>query len=991
MPFLRKFLLFIWLICGCQLLAQQSVGEEFHADKGLPSNTVRTVCLDDAGTVYVGTASGIQISPSHLEKNNYITKIIGRSQVWSIVHFKDWLYVGTFDSGLYIFNKGSGSLYRRYSQKEIPGIRRIRILQNRILGIYDFGAFEIRSLNLYKIFDSPKIQNTRIAPVDIFTWKSKICIAHQTPEKHIFIWENSRDWKPAPSNFLPAEAMSPSQSHLVYLEAHDQLFIGHNDNGYFAIQKDNSFTHYHFNLNLPEQQLQVNDISSFDEGVYLGVGNQFNLNSGLIWTHTIANANAARSNSINSLSHTKGISRPKNALIQIPVSPNDFVHYPICVTNDKKNNGVWYGSIIDGAYFLKDYKYWVHSPTDFVGLSKTPSLLFTWSKTQLNVYSLMDQSWKSIPSIGCTKKIIELNNQIYVQTDRGIFIYHPKLHSFEKIFNGNSEYIFPLNGFVYWSIYFGKLSGYDPERKQIIDHAFKGVQSVVNVNSNGDFAIVLTSNQRVFYLKNENQTEIKGILTNNLNNLKIHFYGNQILVQESDKLTFYSINESKIGIKREHVVYLQKLSLEPINWISTNEQGLWIGINNTLIQLGVNKQFPSLSLISEYYLGNNKQNRISELKNVMQISEGFNYRKSGNFIEIHPLSNQNTLGHVSDWQTEYQGFKVFKEDILPSIREGQNFKLTFNSSDFIFHNDGYLLSILYTSKDSIQFYRLHNTSRDLWINDLEQGEYQLNLISTGKKMALPLIVIRRLLLNNIFWLLLILIVFMGIYIIYLSQQEKYSLQQRLIGLELATLKSNLNPHFIFNMMNLVQSMIVRSEQKRALKAISELAKINRLFLETSNKELISLVEEIDFAKKYVSLEQMRFEEDKQFTFKLNIEPNIELNHWLLPPLVVQPLLENSLKHGVLLTKLNPTMGITISLTNPFTLNILIYNSLPESNQRRSDGTNMGIHLVTERIKWVNEKYNEIQTIKMDVLPRMNNEFQVLITITKKDSTWLENL
>jgi LytS/YehU family sensor histidine kinase len=232
---------------------------------------------------------------------------------------------------------------------------------------------------------------------------------------------------------------------------------------------------------------------------------------------------------------------------------------------------------------------------------------------------------------------------------------------------------------------------------------------------------------------------------------------------------------------------------------------------------------------------------------------------------------------------------------------------------------------------------------------------------------------------------------MGIYIIYLSQQEKYSLQQRLIGLELATLKSNLNPHFIFNMMNLIQSMIVRSEQKRALKAISELAKINRLFLETSNKELISLVEEIDFAKKYVSLEQMRFEEDKQFTFKLNIEPNIELNHWLLPPLVVQPLLENSLKHGVLLTKRNPTMGITISLTNPYTLNILIYNSLPESNQRRSDGTNMGIHLVTERIKWVNEKYNEIQSIKMDVLPRMNNEFQVLITITKKDSSWLENL
>ncbi len=972
MPILRKFLFFILLIWGWELMSQQSVGEEFHTDKGLPSNTVRTICLDEAGTVYVGTASGIQISPGHLEKNNYITKIIGRSQVWSIVHYKDWLYVGTFDSGLYIFNKGSGSLYRRYSHKEIPGIRRIRILQNKILGIYDFGAFEIRSLNLYKIFESPVIANKPMIPADIFSWKGKICIAHQNSSNSIFVWEASKSWITADTKFLPAEVISSKQSNLVYLEAHNQLFIGQDNNGYVVVNKDNSSERYKFKVTSPKQLLRVNDIAPYKEGVYLGIGNELNIHTGFIWKHDVS------------------IERLNNTKKEISLSEADFTHYPLCILNDRKNDGIWYGSIIDGAYFLKDFKHWLLSPTDYIGLNKTPNFLFTWSKNQLNIYSQSNRSWKSISSIGCVKKIIELNNQIFVQSDQGIFIYNALQNSFENIYTGNSEHIFQLNGYIYWSSYFGNVTGYHPRNKKIIYHSFNDIKSIVNINSNGDFAIALASNQRIYYLKDNKQTELKGISSNNLNNLKIHFYGNLLMVQESDRLTFYSFDASKFRIKREHTVKLNEFSLEPINWISTNEQGLWIGINNTLIQLGVNQHFPNLSLISEYYLGNNKQNRVSELKSVMQLSEGYCYRKSGNFIEAHPLMIDNALGHVSDWQTEYQGFKVFKEDILPSIREGQNFRLKFNSKDFIFQNDGYILSILYTN-DSVQFYRLNNTSRDLWFNDLEQGEYQLNLISTGKKMALPLIVTRRLLLNNLFWLLLILIVFMGIYIIYLSQQEKYSLQQRLIGLELATLKSNLNPHFIFNMMNLIQSMIVRSEQKRALKAISELAKINRLFLETSNKELISLVEEIDFAKKYVSLEQMRFEEDKQFTFKLNIEPNIELNHWLLPPLVVQPLLENSLKHGVLLTKMNPTMGITISLTNPYTLNILIYNSLPESNQRRSDGTNMGIHLVTERIKWVNEKYNEIQSIKMDVLPRMNNEFQVLITITKKDSTWLENL
>jgi hypothetical protein len=85
------------------------------------------------------------------------------------------------------------------------------------------------------------------------------------------------------------------------------------------------------------------------------------------------------------------------------------------------------------------------------------------------------------------------------------------------------------------------------------------------------------------------------------------------------------------------------------------------------------------------------------------------------------------------------------------------------------------------------------------------------------------------------------------------------------------------------------------------------------------------------------------------------------------------------------------MGINISLANPFTLNILIYNSLPENNHFKSEGTNMGIHLVTERLKWVNERYSEIQTMKLDILPQMNNQFQVLISIIRKDNSWIENL
>lgn len=972
MPNLRKLLLPFLVFLGVKVQAQSSVGKEFHIDKGLPSNTVRTVCVDDAGSVYIGTTSGIQISPSHHPKNEYITKTVGRAQVWSVIHYKDWLYIGTFDSGLYIFNRSTGSLYKRYNQKEVPGIRRIRILQNKIVGIYSEGAFEIRSLNLYKTFDSPKENGKTILPIDIFTWRGKICVAHYTKAKHIFVWENPKQWLPAAKQFLPQEIMQGNHHNMVYLESNKQLFIGNDKNGYTVVNQNNTVQDYTFKLNLPKQWLQTWDIAADRDVVYIGVGNHLNFNNGFIWKH---HTNPSEFSSLNK---------------EIPITSEEFIHYPICLTADPKNQGIWYGSLLDGAYFLKDYKHWISSPSEFIGLTKTQNFTFTWSKTELHLYRNSTQVWKTVSSEGCTKNIVEFGGQIFVQTDMGIYLLDATGKTIKQIYSGNSEHLFQLNGHIYWSLYFAGIQGYDIKNQKTISNDFKNLESIVSLNSTGDFAVALTASQRVYILKNKKAQLISGIFPNNLSNVRIHFYGNMLVIQESKKLSFYSFSETNSQVTLQNTIDLNKISLEPINWISANQHGLWLGMNNTLIQLGINKQFPQLNLISQYYLGQNKQNNIYEEKNLMHVTDDACIRKSGSYIEIHPLEIQKSLGHHSDWQTEYGNFKVFKEDLLPSIREGQNFKLQFSSSDYIFQTNGYLLTVLCTS-DTFQEYRLHHTNKDFWINDLIQGEYQLDLISIGKKIALPLIVTRRLLLNNLFWILLMLIVFMGIFIIYLSQQEKYSLQQRLIGLELATLKSNLNPHFIFNMMNLVQSMIVRSEQKRALKAISELAKINRLFLETSNKELISLGEEIDFAKKYMSLEQMRFEDDKQFAFKINIEPNIELNTWLLPPLIVQPLLENSLKHGVLLAKNNPIMGITISLANPFTLNILIYNSLPENNHRKSDGTNMGIHLVSERIKWVNEKYNEIQTMKMDVLPKMNNEFQVLITITKKDASWLESL
>ncbi len=192
-----------------------------------------------------------------------------------------------------------------------------------------------------------------------------------------------------------------------------------------------------------------------------------------------------------------------------------------------------------------------------------------------------------------------------------------------------------------------------------------------------------------------------------------------------------------------------------------------------------------------------------------------------------------------------------------------------------------------------------------------------------------------------------------------TTKNSFILQQKILSLELSTIRSNMNPHFVFNVMNFVQAMIVKSDQKMALKATSDLAHLNRLFLETSNKEIITLKNELSLARKYVNLEKMRFENDKAFDFTISVEKNVDTTTWYLPPLLLQPLLENALKHGVLLLdkKIGKIKIIVLQIA-PNEIDILVQNTGKNEQTKRIGGTGMGQKLVKDRILLFNRKFHK---------------------------------
>ena len=126
-----------------------------------------------------------------------------------------------------------------------------------------------------------------------------------------------------------------------------------------------------------------------------------------------------------------------------------------------------------------------------------------------------------------------------------------------------------------------------------------------------------------------------------------------------------------------------------------------------------------------------------------------------------------------------------------------------------------------------------------------------------------------------------------------DQLDKLKLETTVKELELKTIKSHINPHFIFNSLNSIRALVDENPE-RSRKAITELSNILRSSMQAEKAETVTLEKELDIVKDYLALEQMRFEE------RLKIEMQIDEDTLgqPVPPMMLQTLVENAIKHGI---------------------------------------------------------------------------------------------
>jgi two-component system LytT family sensor kinase len=220
---------------------------------------------------------------------------------------------------------------------------------------------------------------------------------------------------------------------------------------------------------------------------------------------------------------------------------------------------------------------------------------------------------------------------------------------------------------------------------------------------------------------------------------------------------------------------------------------------------------------------------------------------------------------------------------------------------------------------------------------------------------------------------------------------KYIKQQRLANnlLALKSLRSQMNPHFIFNALNSVNSFIASNDERAANKYLTDFSLLMRSVLENSEEDFIPLEKEIELLELYTKLEHFRFQD--KFDYNITIDKNIHVNDFVIPPMLLQPYIENAVWHGLRYKKTKGHLEIAVSQYSPEEIKITITDdgigrekskALKTENQKKHNSKGMGN--IKKRVAILNAMYKDKVDVFIDDFQDEEDTGTKVVVTLKKD-------
>jgi tetratricopeptide (TPR) repeat protein len=253
-----------------------------------------------------------------------------------------------------------------------------------------------------------------------------------------------------------------------------------------------------------------------------------------------------------------------------------------------------------------------------------------------------------------------------------------------------------------------------------------------------------------------------------------------------------------------------------------------------------------------------------------------------------------------------------------------------------FVRDGFeILSSLHEHRrqpDSAYFYyKQYTILNDSVLNDLVKGklaaytfEDKIELLNKEKQIQQTKLQKQTLLKNTLLVGVIILLVIAAIVfrnIILKRRNEKMRLQhelelhkleseKQLSELEMQALRAQMNPHFIFNSLNSINRFILQNNRAQASEYLTKFSKLVRMILQNSQASLISLESELESLELYLQMETLRF--DFHFSYKISVPKDLDIDLLKVPPLIIQPYVENAIWHGLMHKEEKGQLDIEVS-------------------------------------------------------------------------------
>lgn len=965
-------LFFYFLLLANALFAQKYPSKNFSTLEGLSSNSIQSVFKDSRGILWVGTDNGLAKIVNNEIENFYEKDGLAYNNCWDIKEDQNQnLWFGSYGGGLTFYNGKNFKIFNTKNGLIHDLVRKLFIYKNYIY-VATHNGISVININTHSInnYNVTKKNKLNFQAMDFFNIDNSIyCVTYK-----------DGCWKINENNLTQTKSKT------------DDIFSAYPYENSIALgvldQKTNKYTLKIFDKNnfingkFPDKTLGNNIFWRFNKASdhFFVTGNGITLdNGGLFDIKNDSIVNVSKLYGIESTSpwsvfYDKNIGKLFTGSKDKGLYVTDLHNKIVFIENNNSNQINAIESINNCLVFLDFKNLEIRKNNKII---KKISLIDFYKKANFfiknnpkkysNIFSGFQ--YKLNDNTNRLLKLKIINNHLWVNSTFGFFTFDSNFN-FEAYHNYESvDFINDFDN----QIIFQKAFVECIKTKDILKNNSIITFPLKNSNSPRDVNCLIKGKDNIYFFSSSNGLyEYKNGLFKSFLQLKIWNEKNLTIAKK--------ISEYKIAVANaqgdifiidntQKFKLIKKIDREllfgrTINFIEIYKKNLLIGTEKGINiyngksirllddELGFKNNIFSSGLVvkDNLIIGTTNGYYQFNLKNYFlqkQVPVKLNISKIE--INYNPISN-----------SYFKFFEFIPKKIdLPYNKN--TLSITFSAKNHPFPN-----KLIYKYKVvglTNSNWSNFSTSKTIILPFLPIGNFDIYV--EVKDLYLGSISLHKILNVNInppiwqtWWFIITVIIFLSILahliykkrIAFIKKQEqiKSEVQKRFVETKMEALQSQMNPHFIFNAMNSIQYYIINNNTDDALMYMSEFSKLIRKTLNNSSKTKITLFEEIEYIKSYVKLENMRF--NNAINFKLIKNNLLDLTNTIIPPMIIQPFLENAFVHAFDSNSINPCLTLTLTNENDDLLIKITDNGYGMETEKLNKLTqSKGIKLTKERI------------------------------------------